>query len=204
MWSEISAGAPAETRRDSRRCPRPPELPARAWRASIRFEFPGSHQKCPGRAKTILFARGLLRLRGLLHKSGSQCTQRPCSRAKTASGILLACGCEGRTHRGRVHRDRRQRGPHAGRRAVQVRGDVPRAASGSTVDDAVLPGWVPCRLPNGNWGARYDAPAILPPELAARRIVVRTKQGRMFTTRVREVVTRSADRVLVRDTGFPV
>ena len=76
------------------------------------------------------------------------------------------------------------------------------SARKSSLSDRVLPGWIPSRLPDGSWGSRHDAPSILPPELVGRRIVVCTKQGRMFTTRILKVVSRSGERVLVRDTGF--
>ena len=53
----------------------------------------------------------------------------------------------------------------------------------------------------GARGGCAGTPDGPPPELGRRRIMVRTKQGEMFTTRVRERVTRSVEGVLVRETG---
>ena len=62
-----------------------------------------------------------------------------------------------------------------------------------------LVGWRPDPLPGGCWGARYDAPDLLPADLVGRRIVVTDKRGRSWTSEVLEVVERTLDSVLVRD-----
>lgn len=64
----------------------------------------------------------------------------------------------------------------------------------------VLTGWRPAKLPDGDWGARHDAAGVLPSGLVGRRIVVTDRKGRAWTAVVLEVVERTEDSVLVRDT----
>ena len=66
-----------------------------------------------------------------------------------------------------------------------------------------IPGFRPAKLPDGAWGSVLtDAyAAYLPSELVGRRIVVTDRRRRSWTATVLEVVDRSADRVLVRDSG---
>jgi len=64
----------------------------------------------------------------------------------------------------------------------------------------VLTGWRPAKLPDGNWGACHDAASLLPSTLVGRRIVVTDRKGRAWTAVVLEVVERTEDSVLVRDT----
>ena len=64
----------------------------------------------------------------------------------------------------------------------------------------VLTGWQPAKLPDGKWGARHDAASVLPSRLVGRRIVVTDRKGRAWTAVVLEVVERTEDSVLVRDT----
>ena len=62
-----------------------------------------------------------------------------------------------------------------------------------------LLGWFPSRLPNGEWGSRHDAPAVLPDQLVGRRIVVQARKNRQWTSEILEVVERDENSVLVRD-----
>ena len=61
-----------------------------------------------------------------------------------------------------------------------------------------LLGWYPSRLPDGTWGARHDAPALLPEDLVGRRIVVEGRNNRTWTSQVLDVVDAEIDFVLVR------
>ena len=62
-----------------------------------------------------------------------------------------------------------------------------------------LLGWFPSRLPNGEWGSRHNAPAVLPDQLIGRRIVVQARKNRQWTSEILEVVERDENSVLVRD-----
>ncbi|MDE0354718.1 MAG: hypothetical protein OXK20_03550 [Deltaproteobacteria bacterium] len=72
------------------------------------------------------------------------------------------------------------------------------------IEDYVLPGWIPWALEDGSWGAAHHDPASLPAILKGRRIVVTTKKPRRkWTMRIVEVLERTPDVVVVRDTGLP-
>ena len=62
-----------------------------------------------------------------------------------------------------------------------------------------LIGWHPARLPDGTWGSRHDAAALLPQQLLGRRIVVEARKNRKWTSEILEVVERTDEAVLVRD-----
>lgn len=62
-----------------------------------------------------------------------------------------------------------------------------------------LLGWYPSRLPDGEWGSRHDAAAVLPDQLVGRRIVVQARKNRQWTSEILEVVERDGNSVLVRD-----
>ena len=67
-----------------------------------------------------------------------------------------------------------------------------------------LPGWETHKLSDGSLGSLFQGDAsALPNELVGARIAVRTGGGVSFTTTVREVLERSAQRVVVRDSGWP-
>ena len=62
-----------------------------------------------------------------------------------------------------------------------------------------LVGFRPDKLQDGSWGARHDAPELLPPDLVGRRIVVTDRRRRSWTSQVLQVVERTPDTLLVRD-----
>lgn len=62
-----------------------------------------------------------------------------------------------------------------------------------------LLGWYPSRLPDGEWGSRHDAAAVLPDQLVGRRIVVQARKNRQWSSEILEVVERDGNSVLVRD-----
>ena len=68
-----------------------------------------------------------------------------------------------------------------------------------------LLGWTPLKLGDDSWGAVHDAPQLLPGALVGRRIVISAKgrDGRAWTAKVLEVLERTSDRVVVRDTKPP-
>lgn len=65
---------------------------------------------------------------------------------------------------------------------------------------APLPGWKPARLPDGDWGARFQGNTrTLPENLQGLVIAVTPRNGKSWEATITEVVERSPDRVLVRD-----
>ena len=65
---------------------------------------------------------------------------------------------------------------------------------------APLPGWKPARLPNGDWGARFQGDThTLPDDLEGLTITVQARSGKSWNATITEVVERSPDRILVRD-----
>ena len=66
-----------------------------------------------------------------------------------------------------------------------------------------LRGWSPARLPDGSWGARHSVPGKLPADLEGATIEIKTRKGDILIRTVVEVVERTADYVLVRDSGKP-
>ena len=66
-----------------------------------------------------------------------------------------------------------------------------------------LRGWAPERLPDGSWGARHSVPGKLPADLEGATIEIKTRKGDILIRTVVEVVERTADYVLVRDSGKP-
>ena len=73
-------------------------------------------------------------------------------------------------------------------------------AQPSPADLPALPWWRPAKLPDGGWGARNDAAAVLPAALTGRRIVVTDRRRHSWTATVLEVIERTPEYVLVRDT----
>ena len=68
---------------------------------------------------------------------------------------------------------------------------------------APLAGWRPARLPDGSWGSVCNDDSGLPAQLVGTVIKVRPRSGPPWTSTVTEVVERSPDRILVRDSGRP-
>ena len=68
-----------------------------------------------------------------------------------------------------------------------------------------IPGWKPCRLPDGSWGSALSGPAAdrLPTRLAGCSIEVTARNGSSWTASVTRVVERSPGRVAVSDSGRP-
>ena len=70
--------------------------------------------------------------------------------------------------------------------------------------DAPLPGWLPHRLDNGDWGSIYlGDTSALPSELVGANIVVQPRNGQSWTTTVTAVLERSREQVIVTDSGRP-
>ena len=66
----------------------------------------------------------------------------------------------------------------------------------------LLRGWSPARLPDGDWGSRYQGdPRKLPDDLVGCSIEITTRRGDSWIATVVEVVQHEADYVLVRDSG---
>ena len=70
----------------------------------------------------------------------------------------------------------------------------------SPADLPALPGWRPAKLPDGSWGARNDAAAVLPAALTGRRIVIPDRRRHSWTAVVLAIIERTPEYVLVRDT----
>lgn len=68
-----------------------------------------------------------------------------------------------------------------------------------------IPGWKPCRLPDGSWGSALSGPAAdsLPNRLAGLPIKVTARNGSSWIASVTQVVERSPGRVAVSDSGRP-
>ena len=66
-----------------------------------------------------------------------------------------------------------------------------------------LRGWAPARLPDGSWGTRHSALGKLPTDLEGATVEIKTRSGEILIRTVVEVVERTADYVLVRDSGKP-
>ena len=66
-------------------------------------------------------------------------------------------------------------------------------------------GWIPLKLDDDSWGAVHDAPQLLPAGLVGRRIVISAKgrDGQAWTAKVLEVLERTSERAVVRDTKPP-
>lgn len=70
----------------------------------------------------------------------------------------------------------------------------------SPATNAPLPGWKPVRLPDGDWGARFQGDTrTLPDALQGLVIAVTSRNGKSWNATVTEVLERSPERVLVRD-----
>ena len=78
--------------------------------------------------------------------------------------------------------------------------DRTERARPSPADLPVIPWWRPAKLPDGTWGARNDAADVLPAALIGRRIVVTDRRRHGWTATVLEVIERTPEYVLVRDT----
>ena len=71
-------------------------------------------------------------------------------------------------------------------------------------DGEPLPGFKPHRLPGGGWGAVFRGPAdSLPAALAGVRIEVAPRRASPWVSTVVEVLERTPERVVVRDSGKP-
>ena len=69
---------------------------------------------------------------------------------------------------------------------------------------APLTGWKPKTLPDGSWGSLYEGDAAaLPVDLVGTLIAVQPSGDEPFTTTVQEVVKRTPNLILVRDSGKP-
>ena len=67
-----------------------------------------------------------------------------------------------------------------------------------------LVGWAPVKLDDVSWGAAHAAPQLLPAALVGRRIIIRAKgRGRPWPAKVLEVLERTPERIIVRDTKPP-
>ena len=67
-----------------------------------------------------------------------------------------------------------------------------------------LRGWKPARLPDGDWGSRYQGDTRkLPDGLVGCSIEITTRGGDSWISTVVEVIQHEADYVLVRDSGKP-
>ena len=67
---------------------------------------------------------------------------------------------------------------------------------------APLSGWRPLHLKDGSWGAVFQGyTAALPPELTGATIVVEARNGSRWTTKIKTVLERQADRVVVTHSG---
>ncbi|MDE0177060.1 MAG: hypothetical protein OXP36_00560 [Gammaproteobacteria bacterium] len=78
--------------------------------------------------------------------------------------------------------------------------DSTERARPSPADLPAIPWWRPAKLPDGSWGARHDAPDVLPADLTGRRIIVTDRRRHGWTATVLEVIERTPEYVLVRDT----
>ena len=72
------------------------------------------------------------------------------------------------------------------------------------VVEAPLSGWRPLHLKDGSWGAIFQGDtAALPSELTGATIVVEARNGSSWTTKIKVVLERQADRVVVTHSGRP-
>lgn len=79
---------------------------------------------------------------------------------------------------------------------------APAPAQGRPADRLPpLQGWIPASLPDGSWGARHSAPGKLPADLEGATIEIKTRKGDVLIRTVVEIVERTTDYVLVRDSG---
>lgn len=78
--------------------------------------------------------------------------------------------------------------------------DSTERAGPSPADLPAIPWWRPNKLPDGSWGARHDAPDVLPADLIGRRIIVTDRWRHGWIATVLEVIERTPEYVLVRDT----
>ena len=85
----------------------------------------------------------------------------------------------------------------------RIRAELEREFPGE-LDAPPLPDFKPSRLPGGGWGAvfRGDA-AALPADLVGTRIEVAPRNGSPWVATVTEIVERSPEHVVVRDSGKP-
>ena len=72
--------------------------------------------------------------------------------------------------------------------------------------ESAIPGWVPRKLPDKEWGAALHKPAHrdLPPDLVGLSIEVTPRKGGPWVTKITEVIEAGDDRILVRTEGHPV
>ena len=70
------------------------------------------------------------------------------------------------------------------------------------VVEAPLSGWRPRHLKDGSWGAIFQGDtAALPSELTGATIIVEARNGSSWTTKIKAVLERQADRVVVTHSG---
>ena len=68
-----------------------------------------------------------------------------------------------------------------------------------------IPGWRPCRLPDGSWGSSlHDPPPdLLSQDLPGRSISVTDRSGQSWIASVSSVIELSPSRITVADSGRP-
>ena len=72
------------------------------------------------------------------------------------------------------------------------------------VVEAPLSGWRHHHLKDGSWGAIFQGDtSALPSELTGATIVVEARNGSSWTTKIKAVLERQADRVVVTHSGRP-
>ena len=65
-------------------------------------------------------------------------------------------------------------------------------------------GWTPARLPDGEWGSRYQGNTRkLPDDLVGCSIEITTRSGDSWIATVVEVIQHREDFILVQDSGKP-
>ena len=83
--------------------------------------------------------------------------------------------------------------------------DAQTTPSEDTPQMAPIPGWKPCKFPDGQWGALLKGPGVagLPDDnqLPGTPIVVTDKRGESWTTTLTEVVDRTDNAIVVKDSG---
>ena len=81
----------------------------------------------------------------------------------------------------------------------------PSVAAEDTAQMTPIPGWKPCKLPGGQWGALLKGPGVagLPDDnqLPGTPIVVTDKRGESWTTTLTEVVDRTDNAIVVKNSG---
>ena len=83
----------------------------------------------------------------------------------------------------------------------------PIVAAEDTAQMTPIPGWKPCKLNSGEWGAALEGEMVaeLPDneQLPGTRIVVTDKRGESWTSTLTEVVDRTDNTIVVKNSGRP-